>query len=502
MAGIVSATLAKWKQRAIAFTRTSFDGAYPLGPRRFLGRLARALALLLWQLQKSLEDLSKDIVPSSESSTDALSAWAALLGLPDGEGGYGRRKARAASGGVATLTGEKGTFYPAGTTATAEDGTTQIELVDDVTIPGSGSGSGSATGEFVAVEAGSSGNLEVGTVCTWESAPTGADPTFTLTSALDDGEDLEDNPTVYARIVSRLQNPPRGGAAADYRFWATVSSVLSVYVYPKRSGTGTVDVVIVEGGSGQGRIPAESVRLEAEATIEDAMPVDVEDVNVLVPNMPNSEGLAVRLRVTSSKSDYDFDFDDGGTAMAVGSYTAGPPAQIVLSGLAPDALKDAIDAYIANPNTVSAPRLQVVSTGVAINEPIRAVAWSDGGGNTTLTLESVPDNWESPTAADKIYAYGPVVATIAAGVVALCDSLGPSNVSGFADPRQPWEDSLTISGIKAVAENAIDTDGTKLIGKVLVGGATIDGAEADVQPDDSTTDGPKMLYLKSVAVTA
>jgi hypothetical protein len=482
-------------RRALAHFRTSFKG-YPLGSKRFLGRVARALGLVAWGLQKSIEYADRDAVPSPQTSTDRLTEWATLLGLPDAQGGYGRLAATTASGGLATLTGVIGTIYPANAVATAEDGTTQIALVAQVTIAGSPPGYGSIQGAFVALTRGSVGNLPAGTVMTWASPPTGADQTFTLSSPLSDGLDVEDNPSVYARIVSRLQEPANGSAASDYRKLAeAVPTCARAFVYAQRSGTGSCDVVVTAGGSGQGRAvgPVAAV----QTAIDGARPCCENNVTAMDPSMPNGNGLLVRLRVVAAPGN-GWDWGDS-TAYTVDAYTPGSAPLLRLTGLAPADLKAAIAAYKAGHG--SAPRLQVLSTGSVINPPIRAVDYSDGGGKTTLTLETVPAGWQPPTAADAVYHYGPIVATIAAGALALCDALGPSRASGFADALDAWNDTLTISGLIRVAEDAIGSDGAKLISEVVVGGATINGSGADVKAQDVAS-APAMLYLSHVAVTA
>lgn len=491
------------RKRVLGAFRTSFPGL-PLGLKKFLGRSARAMARVLWGSQKAVEDLDKDIVPSTESSTELLSSWATLIGLPDGDGGYGPLKTTAASGGAALLTGVKGTIYPNNATATAEDGTTQVKLSGGQTIPGSPPGFGSIAGSIIAVTKGVAGNLPAGTVLTWDNPPAGADATLTLTSPLTEGLDVEDNPSVYARIVSRMQNPPRGGVDADYAFWILsdeeVEGVVGVYVYPRRFGTGTVGIVIVGGGSGAFRVPSEAVRDEAQEAVDAHRPAAVESADVILP-FAATAGRRVRVKVKPQPG-YEFDWDDTAASYTVdtGGYSIGPPATLRLSALAPASLKAAITAYVAGIGL--APRLQVLSTGKVVNQLIRAVAFSDGGGKTTLTLETVPGGWAAPANNDPVHAGGPVVETIATGILALADSLGPSRLGGLGSVRQPWPDTLTISGIIAVAENALDTDGSKLIDKVPVNQATIDDEEKDAQGTDSTIVGPELLHLAYVAVTA
>ena len=486
-------------RRQTAHFRTSFPG-FPLGIKKFLGRSARAISLGLWGLQKALEDIDIDIVPSSKSSTEILSSWATLTGLPDGAGGYGPLLASTASGGAALLTGTKGTSYPANILATAEDGTTEVRLSGSVIIPGSPPGLGSVVGQFVATTSGPDGNLPIGSVLTWQSPPPGADPSLTLTSPLTNGAGGESNPDIFSRLVSRLQTPPRGGVAEDYRIWSqSVTGIVGVYVYPKRSGTGTVDVVCTTGGSGQGRKISVSQQTAVQGVIDDKRPVTSDGANALIPYMPNGSGHLARVRVTPYLPKYAFDWVDTAATFTVDLYTGTIPATLRLNTLAPATLKAAIDAF--NIGSGPMPRLQVLSTGSVVNPGIGCVAWIDGGGKTTLTLETIPATWITPTIGDAVFAYGPVVESIAAGVLSFVDSLGPSRVSGLGDALTPWQDTITISGLVRIAEDALDTDGTKFVSKTIAGGTTIDGVAADVQGSDGIANGPELLYLSHVAIT-
>lgn len=494
---IPTRTLDEIVRRGLAHTRSAFPDK-PVTEKKYLGRVSRATSKIIWGGQKAAEDASRDIVPSSQMSTDMLTEYAFLLGLPDGEGGYGRFLPTVASGGQASITGVKGTIFPDGTTATSADGSVQIELSGAVTIAGTPPGFGSAAAIFVAITPGTGGNLPIGSILTWDSPPAGADSTFTLTAALGGGTSLESDSDVLARITQRLQQPPRGGVAEDYREWiAVVDGIVYSYVYPKRSGTGTVDVVITAGGSGQSRVPSAAQLDAAQAALDANRPAGAEAATALLPYMPNGAGHAVKVEVVPASTQFNFDWDDTTGPFTVDLYSPGPAATLRLNTLAPVSLKGAIDAY--NAGTGLAPRLQVISTGVAVNPGIRAVAWVDGGGKTTLTLETVPSGWTGPTVGDAVYAYGPVVGAIANGILDFVDSLGPSRASGFADDLTPWRDSIALSGIIAVAENAIDSDGAEMIAEVPPGGATIDGIADDVDGSDGIN-GPELLYLASVAV--
>ncbi|MEO9192166.1 MAG: baseplate J/gp47 family protein [Polyangia bacterium] len=489
-------TLDDVTRRILGYFRTSFPG-FPLGTKKFLGRIARAEALTYWSLQKAVEDIDADIVPSPQSSSDALSAWANLLGLPDGQGGYGKRLPTTASGGAANITGVKGTVFPSGLTATAQDGTA-IKLSGLVTIPGVSPGFGVTGAKFVALTAGIVGDLPLGTVCTWDAPPIGADTAFTITSAFGGGLEVESNSAVYGRIISRTQTPPRGGVAEDIREWLEgVAGVVRVFVYPKRSGLGTVDAVIVGGGTGLGRIPSAPVQAAAQATLDAKVSVGAQADTALLPNMPTANGLSVVVRVAPSAKKYEFDWDDRGATYTVLAASPGPPATITLNTMAAASLKAAVDAFIATSGL--APRIQLMSTGAVLGQVIGVIAYADAAGHTTLTLETLPDGFVAPTVGDAVFAYGPIVETVAVGSLALCDSLGPSRASGYADALTPWNDKLTISGLTAVAEDAIDSDGTELIAEVSPGGITINGVALDAQGGDGPL-GPELLFLSHIAV--
>lgn len=489
------------QSRGRSFFRTAFPGK-PMGVKQFFGQLTRAVAINIWGGQKAIEELDADIVPQAKSSTDSLSMWAWLLGLPDGELGYGRLLPSLAAGGVATLTGQQGTSYPDGAIATAEDGTTQIALSGAVAIPGS-SGLGSISGQFVAVTPGTVGNLTAGTVLTWDSAPSGADATFTLTSPLSGAIDDESNAGVFQRIVQRLQNPPRGGNATDYRRWTQLAAAITgVYVYPRRDGTGTVDVVITTAGKGTARIPSEALKDAAQAFIDANRPVAADGVTVYVPQM--FDGHLVRVRVVpSSAYPFDWGHDAAGTAyvVAASGYTAGPPAKIKLTTLAPASLLAAVDAYIANAAT--APRLQVLSsTGLAVNPGIGVVSYAVVAGPVhELTLDTAPSGWVAPSDGDTVYPYGSLVSIIAPLIDDYVNGLGPSRESGFADEFTEWSDEIAVNQLARIAEDATDGAGAVLIIKAVDDGCTVDGVESDVQASDATSGAPELLYASLIAVT-
>jgi len=489
--------------RAVANFRTSFPG-FPLGPKKFLGRMARAVGMQVWAFQLAVEDLDKDIVPTANSSSEALADAANLYGLPDGSGNgtFGPLVPTTASGGGASPTGVGGTVFAQGLIAVGDDGTTQIAVASAATIPGGPGVTGSIAVGFVAVTPGSVGNLPAGTICTWQSTPPGADPSFVLTSPLTNGTDAEDRPSIATRIAQRLQNPPRGGVSEDYTEWSEeVAGIVGVFIYGRRSGTGIVDVIPLVGGQGVSRVPTTAQIALVQASIDSQRPVGADQVQVLQAfTAATGHLLIIKVKPNGVLNAFDWDDRTGGP-FTVDLYTPGATPTLRLNTLAPTSLKTAISNWIAG-NSSLKPRLQVLSTGRVVNLPVACINFADGGGKTTLTLDALPNGWTAPTGGDTVYAYGPVVSQIATAAADLVDSLGPSRQSGYGDTFLPWQDTITISSIIGIAEQALDATGNQLVTEVPVGGVTIDGVAADVQAADATVNPPELLYLSHAAVIA
>lgn len=499
----------------LAFYRNRFPGK-DTHSESFLGKAARALARTILYLLSSLQSVDNDAVPSQKTSRVALNNMAFAYGLPSNAGGFGPNGPTAASGGLGPATGTKGSVIPDGTLLTGPDGQTVFKTSGSQTIPGTPPGSGSVNVNVVAVTAGSAGNLAAGQVLTFQAAPTGVDGTLTLTTGTSGGLDSEADAALLARIFARWQNPPKGGTAADYKSWAeTVIGAFRAYVYPKRDGTGTVDIVITSAGSGAGRVPSAAVTSAVNDYINGnsvtgvvgQRPVTSSGVTAIRPSTTGG-GLAIRVRVVPSASKYAFDWALGSSTLSVASYSS---PTITTNEALPASLTQTVDAYLASPTTVSPPRLQVISTGMAspgIATPVSVVAYNAGA--KTLTLQTpIPSAWTAPSANDKIYPYGPIVpivaagpsAAVVAGIQGYVDSLGPSRASGYANPLDVWADTASIFTVGDTALDAVDTDGvTRPVRRVLA--VTINGGTTDVTAtDDGTTTGVQILTCASIAVT-
>jgi uncharacterized phage protein gp47/JayE len=488
------ASLATLEQQAIAFVRTRFPGR-ATGPQNFLGKIARVVAMALFGLQRTAEAIDKDAVPTNRTSTLALDLWAFVFGVPSNAGGYGRNQPTAATGGQAPVTGRAGITVAAGLILTAPDGVTQIRLNGPVTLPG--------TGSFVAVTKGTSGNLPAGTQLSFVSPPAGCDGTVTLTSPLGGALDLESNASLLQRIYFRLQTPPKGGAVVDYKTWAEeIDGVYIAYVYPRRLGSGTVDVVITAAGSGAGRVPPPAVQNAVTSAITALLPTDVEIYETLVPSQPAGKTLSIRVRAVAAAAQYAWDWDDTSASYTVAAFAAGPPATVTLNIAAPVSLTTAIDGGFT-------PRIQIVSSAAgAPVVPMQARVTAYDGTKTILTLENpTPAGLVAPNVGDAIYAGSYAAPLVAQAVLAYVDSVGPSRASGYGDIVVSWDDLISIWRIGQTAIDVLDTDGrTKMVKNLVPGGVTIAvGAGApsavDYQPTDTLIAPPELALAARVVCT-
>ncbi|WP_296201452.1 baseplate J/gp47 family protein [uncultured Hyphomicrobium sp.] len=179
------------------------------------------------------------------------------------------RNAATAAHGEVILTGTVGATLPSGTKVSRSDGSL-FSLRDTVTIRADGT----ATAYIIADVPGAEGN----TTTFAELAMTEA--TGNITNAevgpggIGGGSDVEDDESFRARLLFRLRNPPRGGAAHDYVAWAlAISGVTRVWVDPMAYGPGTVGVWFMTDGATESGIPNAVAVGDVRAYIEAHRPV-------------------------------------------------------------------------------------------------------------------------------------------------------------------------------------------------------------------------------------
>jgi hypothetical protein len=487
----------------------------PLSESSLLGGMARSLAQTISAVLQAVQDCDYDSLPqviyqggtpTTPTSSTALDNWAVTLGLPSnrGAGVYGRNGQSGAIGGTVTPSGSAGVIVPPGTQLIdVATNSVTLQVTDGFTLPVSSS---------IAVNAvtlGSVGNLQAGALLRWVSPPTGLASTVTLGKSLSGGAELESDVALALRILARLQNPPKAGTPSDWRNWAqsaTDSSGVSLniaraYVYPLRDGSGSVTIVPLLAGSGQGRDPGnpDTTIPGKVQTYLNSLRIATDTVYVVRPYFPGGSGLSIVVRCRPAVG-YVYDWDDssvGGTSVA--SYGAN---YIVISTLTPTNLVSAMG------NT---PRIQLQITGQTLPWIGRVTNYTDNspiGGQATLTLDSTPPG--TPTL---MYAGGPAVLPVATAILGYVDSLGPSLQSGYADPGDSWSDTCSVGGIADAALDAVGSDGRRCLTlapnvgndssasigvAITVGGTT---AAADIQAQDFwPTFGPQLLTAASILV--
>jgi uncharacterized phage protein gp47/JayE len=255
------------RDRLAAEVEAALPGADARRRRSVEEVLVRAVAVASHELHGHLAWAARQILPDS-AEAELLDRHGAIWGIP-------RRPAASAIGPV-TVTGTAGAVLPAGAEMRRADDA-RFTLNADVTI----GGGGTAAGQVTAVLAGAAGNSAAATVLTLLSPVAGIQPAVTVAAGgLAAGADLEPDAALRARILARIQNPPAGGAAADYDLWArTVPGVDRVWVYPRLFGLGTVGVAFLGPNAA---IPAAPLVAQVQAAIDALRPVTAE-VTVFAP---------------------------------------------------------------------------------------------------------------------------------------------------------------------------------------------------------------------------
>ncbi|MBB5547543.1 baseplate J/gp47 family protein [Paraburkholderia fungorum] len=187
-----------------------------------------------------LDWISLQAVPFT-SSGEFLDGWAALKNV--------FREAAVQAGsitpGQVTFTGAAGTDVPAGTPLVRGDGvgytTTADAVVVGATVVVSAVANADPTGQT-----GAFGNCPVGTVMTLGTAIPGIQSNGAVTTAFQNGADIETDDSLMSRMLLAYQSTPQGGASNDYVQWAlAVNGVTRAWCNGNGFGAGTVVVYVM-----------------------------------------------------------------------------------------------------------------------------------------------------------------------------------------------------------------------------------------------------------------
>ncbi|MBI1408112.1 MAG: baseplate J protein [Caulobacter sp.] len=230
--------------------------------------LARVHAGAIHGLYGFLDYAAEQLMPDT-ADAEHLSRWAGIYGVA--------RKAATAATGSADLTGVNTSVIPEGTRLQRSDGAEYL-VTAEATIA-----LGVATAAIVAAEAGAGGLAEAGTALTFVSPVAGVSSAAVVAvGGVTGGVDEESDNDLRGRLLARIREQPRGGAATDYERWALeVAGVTRAWVFPERDGLGTVGVTFVLDGL-EDVIPA-SGDLTAVADYIDPLRPVTADVTVFAP---------------------------------------------------------------------------------------------------------------------------------------------------------------------------------------------------------------------------
>ena len=230
---------------------------------------ARVLGGVAHGLYGFIDWLSNQLIYDT-AEVDYLERWCSIWGIT--------RKAATAATGNVTFTGQSGAFIPSGTLLQALDGT-QYQTSADATLA-----SGTATAAVTAVVAAAAGNKAAGQSLSLVSPIVGVQSTATA-ALLSGGADVETDDSLRTRLLARIQNPPQGGAAADYVTWALqVSGVTRAWASPQELGAGTLTLRFVRDNDGTGAaiIPDAGEVATVQSYIDARRPVTAQ-VTVVAP---------------------------------------------------------------------------------------------------------------------------------------------------------------------------------------------------------------------------
>ena len=281
--------------------------------RRFLAAIARVQAGVGHSNHGHLKEISKQAFPDQAVGI-ILQRWSAIYGVQQ----------RPATFTTLTIsgTGSDGSVMSLGTIFQIDSGETYLTDSAVTVGPAGGFATGVYTVSITAVNSGTDTNLADAETVTLQSPVAGIGAVATVDTTVTEGEALETESALQARVVQRIQEPPAGGKASDYiAFALTVSGVSRAFVFPGNRGQGTVDTSFLELDAGDVEvIPGPAKVAEVQAAVDALKPVtanhitfaptaSVVDLTIaLKPNTPE-----VRAAVEAEVSDlFDRESQVGG----------------------------------------------------------------------------------------------------------------------------------------------------------------------------------------------
>ncbi len=247
-----------------------------------------------------LDWLSLQLLPDT-AETQFLDKWANIY-LVNADGSRGRKQATFAQGTI-TATGTTGAVMPSGTQILGPGTGIAYETTAPLTL-----GAVAAPVAIRALDAGSAGNLDVGTKLALSAAVPGVAGQSVVVAGggLTGGSDEETDDELRIRVLARIRQPPMGGDADDYVNWALeVAGVTRAWCAPNEISIGTVTLRIMcdDLRASNGGLPTADDLAAVQAFVDSVRPVTVKEFYVVAPTfqpvnftITNLQGDSVALR--------------------------------------------------------------------------------------------------------------------------------------------------------------------------------------------------------------
>jgi len=231
-------------------------GAAERPRRNVLTVLARVWAALAHGLYGFVAWLARQMMPytATEEHLEQHAAWWGVF-----------RKPEARSQGRVLFEGSLGGRIEAGVLLLGENGrkyqTNEAGKIDDA---------GEISLPVKALEGGPGSDLPAGAILGLISPQTGLKSQARVApGGLTGGAEAEDDKRLRERLLNRVQEPPQGGNANDYRAWAlAVPGVTRAWAYGNMFGPGAVGVTVVCDAA-EDIIPGPELIAEVQAYLDD-----------------------------------------------------------------------------------------------------------------------------------------------------------------------------------------------------------------------------------------
>ncbi|MEJ1411082.1 MAG: baseplate J/gp47 family protein [Candidatus Sedimenticola sp. (ex Thyasira tokunagai)] len=258
------------KERIAGDIEARLPGADARLRRSVNGELARVVAGATHGLYGYLDYIAQQTLPDT-ADAEHLERWASIWKVP-------RRAAVAAAGSV-EFSGTDGSVIPADTLLQRSDG---VEYSTDAEVI---IAAGIASVAVTATLAGADGNADAGVTLNLVSPIAGVLSQATVAvGGLTGGAEAEDDESLRSRLLTRIQQPPQGGAVHDYIAWALVghSDVTRVWINPLELASNGVSIRVMTDEASANGIPEQAVIDAVQAYIDGVRPVTA-DPTVIAP---------------------------------------------------------------------------------------------------------------------------------------------------------------------------------------------------------------------------